>query len=66
MSLRELALLSTFDGVLKVVSLSDGSLIAAFQGDRQIITCAADADLRWIVACNQGGQMHFLHFEDNT
>ena len=60
------ALLTTSDGVLKVVSLRDGSLVAAFQGDKQIITCAADGELRWIVACDAGGNMHFLHFEDLT
>jgi WD40 repeat protein len=56
-------LLTTYDGILKVVSLLDGSLLAAFKGDKTIISCAADAELEWIVACDQGGRMHFLHFE---
>jgi len=60
------ALLFTDDGVLKVVSLLDGSLLAAFQGDKSITTCAADVELRWVVACDQGGAIHFLHFEDKT
>jgi WD40 repeat protein len=57
------ALLFTFDGVVKVVSLRDGALLAAFQGDKQIGACDADSELRWIAACDQGGQMHFLHVE---
>jgi len=57
-------LLRTWDGVLKIVSLRDGSLLAAFQGDKQIVTCAADSDLQWVVARDQGGQMHFFHVED--
>ena len=59
----QLALLRTLGGALKIVSLDDGSLVAAFQGDKPIITCAADADFRWVVACDRGGQMHFLHLE---
>jgi WD40 repeat protein len=58
------ALLFTFGGVLKIVSLRDGSLIAAFEGDKQIITCAADPQIEWVVARDQGGQMHFFHCEN--
>ena len=57
------ALLFTRDGILKIVSLQDGALLAAFQGDMQFYTCDADADVQWVVACDQGGQMHFLHLE---
>ena len=59
----ERALLFSNDGVLKLMSLNDGALIAAFEGDKQIYTCDADPELKWIVACDQGGQMHFLHLE---
>ena len=59
----QLALLFTPDGVLKIVSLDDGGLVAAFQCDKPIITCAADANLKWVVACERSGQMHFLHLE---
>lgn len=54
-------LLRSFDGVLKIVSLRSGALVAAFQADKQIITCDADAELQWVVAIDQGGQIHFLH-----
>ena len=60
---RERALLTTFDGILKVVSLDDGALLAAFQGDKLIVACAADADLEWIVGRDEGGQVHFFHLE---
>jgi len=59
----ERVLLHTRDGVLKIVSLRDGALLNVFQGDKQIETCAADAELQWVVARDQGGQMHFLHVE---
>jgi WD40 repeat protein len=59
----ERALLFSHDGMLKIISLHDGALFAAFQGDKQIHTCDADAGLQWVVACDQGGQMHFLHVE---
>jgi len=57
-------LLHSQDGVLKVLLLPDGALLAAFQGDKQIVTCDADAELQWVVALDQGGQMHFLCVED--
>jgi WD40 repeat protein len=60
------ALLLTRDGVLKVVSLRDGSLLAAFQADAPITACAANADLRWISACDQRGMMHFFHVEPRS
>lgn len=56
-------LLSTRDGVLKILSLVDGALVAAFQADKQLSACAADADLQWIAATDQDGEMHFLHLE---
>jgi WD40 repeat protein len=59
----ERALLFTSDGVLKVVSVHDGALIAGFERDKQFDTCDADPDLQWVVACDQGGQMHFLKVE---
>ncbi|MCI0387779.1 MAG: DUF4062 domain-containing protein [Acidobacteria bacterium] len=59
-------LLTTRDGVLKIVSLRDGALLAAFQGDKQFISCAADAELQWVAARDQGGQMHFFHVEGGT
>jgi len=49
--------LRTGDGVLKTVSLGDGTMLAAFQWDKQIITCDGDAELKWLVARDQGGQM---------
>jgi len=57
-------LLLSLDGILKLISLKDGTLITAFQGDKQIVSCAADKDLRWIAAADEGGQIHFLHVED--
>jgi hypothetical protein len=36
-----------------------------FQGDEQIISCAADEELRHIAALDQSGQMHFFRFEEN-
>jgi len=56
-------LLHTRDGVLKIVSLRNGALMAAFQGDKQFISSDADADLQWVVALDQGGQIHFFHLE---
>ena len=56
-------LATTFAGELKVLSLEDGSLIAAFQADKQIISAVADSDLRSITAVDQGGGLHFLRLE---
>jgi WD40 repeat protein len=61
---RDRALLWTFDGVLKIISLHDGKLLAAFEGNKRIHTCDADSRLEWVVACDRGGQIHFLHFEN--
>jgi WD40 repeat protein len=60
------ALMLTRAGVLKIISLRDGTLLAAFQADKIITTCGADVELRWVVACDQGGAIHFLHFEGKT
>lgn len=60
----ERALLTTFDGVLQIVSLRDGRLICAFEADKQITFADADAALEWVAACDQGGQLHFLHVEN--
>ena len=57
-------LLSTPDGVLKILSLQDGTVLAAFQADKQIIACNADDDLRNIAALDQDGRIHFLHLEN--
>ena len=57
-------LLSTYDGVLKVVQVSDGALVAAFQADKQIVSFASDAEIRHIVGLDQGGEMHFLRLEE--
>jgi len=54
-------LLHTMAGVLKIVSVRDGALIAAFQADKQIVTCDGEAELRWVAA--RSGQMHFLFLE---
>jgi hypothetical protein len=62
----ERVLLCTRDGVLKIVSLLDGVLLNAFQGDKQIVSCDADAEFQWVAARDQGGQMHFLHVEGGT
>lgn len=59
----ERVLLLTRTGVLKIVSLCDGSLVAAFQGDKQIVSCAANPELHRVVARDQGGTMHFLQLE---
>jgi WD40 repeat protein len=56
-------LMNTRDGIVNIVELGDGSLVAAFQGDRQIASSDCDAELRHVVALDQGGQMHFLHLE---
>jgi WD40 repeat protein len=58
-------LLRTRDGILKIVSLPDDSLLAAFQADKQIISCDADAELQWVAALDQGGQMHFFYLENS-
>jgi hypothetical protein len=58
-------LLRTRDGVLKIVSLPDEALLAAFQADKQIISCDADAELQWVAALDQGGQMHFFRLENS-
>jgi len=50
--------------VLKVVQVSDGALIAAFQADKQIVSFASDAEIRHIVGLDQGGEMHFLRLEE--
>jgi WD40 repeat protein len=57
-------LLSTPDGVLKILSFTDGALLAAFQADKQIIACDADDDLLNITALDQDGRIHFLHREN--
>jgi hypothetical protein len=57
-------LMTSFDGVLELVSRTDGAVLTAFQGDKQFISAAADSELRWIVATDQGGQIHFLHLEE--
>ncbi|HVG90931.1 MAG TPA: WD40 repeat domain-containing protein, partial [Alphaproteobacteria bacterium] len=59
----ERILVNTRDGVLKLVDVCDGSLVAAFQADKQIVSCDSDAELRYIVALDQSGQMHFLRLE---
>ena len=56
-------LLSTPDGILKMLSIDSGETLAAFQGDHQLVAAVADADLRRIAACDQTGHMHFLVFE---
>ena len=56
-------LMNTRDGIVNIVELGDGSLVAAFQGDRQIASSDCDAELRHVVALDQGGQMHFLRLE---
>jgi WD40 repeat protein len=58
------ALLSTSGGGFKIISLHDGKLIATFEGDKNIYTCDADSGLEWVVACDEGGQIHFFHFEN--
>jgi len=58
-------LMNTRDGIVNIVELGDGSLVAAFQGDRQIASSDCDAELRHVVALDQGGQMHFLHLESD-
>jgi WD40 repeat protein len=57
-------LLTSSDGVLKITSLDSGALICAFQGDKQIVSCAADAELKCIAALDQAGQMHFFRVEE--
>jgi hypothetical protein len=52
------------DGVLKILSLADGALLAAFQADKQIIACDADDDLMNIAALDQDGRIHFPHREN--
>lgn len=59
-------LLTTVDGVLQIVSLHDGALLCAFEGDKLIVTCAADAELQWVVARDKSGEMHFFHVEGGT
>jgi WD40 repeat protein len=56
-------LLSSPDGVLKVVSLVDQSLLVAFQGDKQIVTCDGDEGLQWVGGRDENGQMHFFCVE---
>jgi hypothetical protein len=56
-------LLNTPDGTPKIVSLRDGALLNVFPGDKQIVSSAGDAKLQWVVARDQGGQMHFFHVE---
>jgi hypothetical protein len=33
----------------------------SFRADKQFISSHADATLQWIVAVDQGGQLHFFH-----
>ncbi len=61
----ERILLTTRDGVVNVVEVRDGSLVAAFQADKQIVSSDSDVELRHVVALDQSGQMHFLHLELN-
>ena len=56
-------LLSSPDGVIKVVSLGDQSLLAAFQADKQIVSCDGDERLEWVVGRDESGQMHFFCVE---
>ena len=56
-------LLNTQDGLVNIVRVRDGSLVAAFQGDKQIVSSDSDPEFRYIVALDQSGQMHFLHLE---
>ena len=56
-------LLTTRTGAVKVVSLRDETPPVSFAGDKQLDSCAADANVEWIVARDQGGQLHFLHLE---
>ncbi len=59
----ERILINTLDGVLNIVEVRDGSLVAAFQGDKQIVSSDSDAEFRHFVALDQSGQMHFLRLE---
>jgi WD40 repeat protein len=56
-------LLNTQDGLVNIVRVRDGSLVAAFQGDKQIVSSDSDPEFRHVVALDQSGQMHFLHLE---
>jgi WD40 repeat protein len=58
-------LLSSRAGVLKILSLRDGSLIAAFQADRQITTAAGTDDLTSVVGIDERGQIHFFKLEND-
>jgi WD40 repeat protein len=59
----ERILLNTRDGVVNLVDVSDEALVAAFQGDKQFVSSDADAELRYVVTLDQGGQIHFLRLE---
>lgn len=56
-------ILTNTPGVLNIVEVRDGSLVAAFPGDKQIVSSDPDAEFRHFVALDQGGQMHFLRLE---
>ncbi|BCG02007.1 hypothetical protein PPGU19_065750 (plasmid) [Paraburkholderia sp. PGU19] len=56
-------MLRSYDGILKITSVESGALICAFQGDKQFISCAADAGMKGIAALDQSGQMHFFRVE---
>jgi hypothetical protein len=40
--------------------------VATRSGNKQFNDCAGDPELEWIVARDQGGQMHFLHLENGV
>lgn len=61
---RGLMLMTTPDGVLRVISMLDGGTVASFHADKQIVSAASDPSLRSIVALDQGAnQLHYLRLE---
>jgi WD40 repeat protein len=58
-------LLRTGMGVVKILSLKDGSVVAAFQGDHLIRSCDSDSGVSQIAALDQSGQMHFIRLENS-
>ncbi len=60
---RRQVLILSASGELVLVRLTAEDAPVSFRADRQFISCDADAMLRWIVAVDQGGQLHFFHAE---
>lgn len=60
---KKFILSASWDNTLKIWNLLSGTLIASFNGESPILTCAASPDEMTIIAGEESGRVHFLRLE---